>query len=77
MGHKRSSKRHSGLRAYVRAGRKLVINSLTSNAHARDGAIENYGLDSEVLYLSKLGWAEIIPTASKKILRRTNGAIPG
>jgi hypothetical protein len=51
--------------ACVRAGRKLV-NSLTSSPHNRDGTIENYGLDSEALYLSKLGWAEIIPTASKK-----------
>jgi hypothetical protein len=51
--------------ACVRAGRKLV-NSLTSSPQGRDGTIENYGLDSEVLYLSKLGWAEIIPTALKE-----------
>jgi len=61
--------------AYVRAGRKLV-NSLTSSPHDRDGTIENYGLDSEVLYLSKLGWAEIIPSASKKILRGTKWSDP-
>jgi hypothetical protein len=61
--------------ACVRAGRKLV-NSLTSSPHGREGTIENYSLDSEVLYLSKLGWAEIIPTVSKKILRGTKWSDP-
>jgi hypothetical protein len=55
--------------ACVRAGRKLV-NSLTLSPHDRHGAIENYGLDSEALYLFKLGWAEIIPTVLKKISER-------
>jgi hypothetical protein len=50
---------------YVRARRKRA-NSLTSSPDGRDGMIENYGLDSEALYLSKLGWAEIIPTMAKK-----------
>jgi hypothetical protein len=33
--------------------------------------IENYGLKSEVLYVSKLDCAKFIPTASKKISERT------
>jgi hypothetical protein len=33
--------------------------------------IENYGLTSEVLYVSKLDCAKIIPTAKKKFLRET------
>jgi hypothetical protein len=37
-----------------------------SNPQSRDGAIENYGLRSEVLYVSKLDCAKIIPNAEQK-----------
>jgi hypothetical protein len=40
---------------------------LTSNPQSRDGTIDNYGLRSEVLYVSKLACAKIIPTAEQKI----------
>jgi len=40
---------------------------LTSNPQYRDGTIDNYGLRSEVLYVSKLGCAKIIPSAEQKI----------
>jgi len=39
---------------------------LTSNPQDRNGTIESYGLKTEVLYASKLGCAEIIPTVEQK-----------
>jgi hypothetical protein len=62
--HERSSK--DTVAACARAGRKLA-DPLTSNPQSRDGTIDNYGLRSEVLYVSKLGCAKIIPTAEQKI----------
>jgi hypothetical protein len=52
--------------ACARAGRKLA-DPLTSNPQSPDSAIENYGLKSAVLYVSKLGCAKIIPTAERFI----------
>jgi hypothetical protein len=51
-------------------GRELA-DPLTSNPQSRDGTIENYGLTSEVPYVSKLDCAKIIPTAKKKFLGET------
>jgi hypothetical protein len=63
--HVRSSKRHSRLR--VQASR--LADRLTSKSFSRDGIVENYGLESEVLCVSKLGCARIIPSGGEKILR--------
>lgn len=35
-------------------------------ASSRDGTIENHGLKSEVLYVSKLDWAKIISTEEQE-----------
>jgi hypothetical protein len=64
--HERSSTRHTV--AYARTGRKLA-DSLTSNTHNRDGRIESCGVKTEVMCISKLGCARIIPTAGKKSAR--------
>jgi hypothetical protein len=68
--HERPSKRHAV--AYARAGRKLAGPG-ASNPQSRDGTIENYGLKSEGLYVSKLGRAKIIPIAEQKIFRWRDG----
>ena len=47
-------------------GRKLA-DPLISNPQSRYGMMENDGLKSEVLWVSKLDCARIIPTAEKKI----------
>jgi hypothetical protein len=47
-------------------GRKLA-DPLISNPQSRDGRMENDGLKSEVLWVSKLDWARIIPAAEKNI----------
>ena len=52
--------------ACARAGCRLA-DPLISNPQSRDGMMENDGLKSEVLWVSKLDCARIIPTAEKKI----------
>jgi hypothetical protein len=47
-------------------GHKLA-DPLISNPQSRDGTMENDGLKSEVLWVSKLDCARIIPTAEKNI----------
>jgi hypothetical protein len=47
-------------------GRKLA-DPLISNPQSRDGTMENDGLKSEVLWVSKLDCARIILTAEEKI----------
>jgi hypothetical protein len=46
------------------------------NPQSRDRNDRNYGLKSEVLYVSKLGRAKIISTAEKKFLGGTKWSDP-
>jgi hypothetical protein len=42
---------------------------LPSNPQSRDGTIKDYDLKIEALYVSKLGYAKIIPTPEQKIFK--------
>jgi hypothetical protein len=57
--------------SFLRAAGRKLAGPLTSNPQSRDGTIEDYGLRSEVLHITKLSCATIIPTAEQKIYRAT------
>ena len=46
---------------------------MTSKSLSRDGIVESYGLESEVLCVSKLGCSRIIPTGEKKSASNARG----
>jgi hypothetical protein len=72
--HEHSSKRRQPPTC-VRDVSRLILDLKSSS---RDGRIENYGLKSEVLYVSKLGCAKIIPTRGRKDFweRRMERSLP-